>query len=87
MWNCLCYIGTFFGQTSSNDPDEKIREEETRKFQAEAKINLERQVNFLVFWGKLDRESVIRMPIRKRKLWIDLTIEQLRILYGTNDKD
>ena len=48
----------------------------------EAKINLEKQVNFLVFWGKLDRDSVIRMPIKKRKLWIDMTLENLRLLYG-----
>jgi len=39
----------------------------------------------LVFWGKLDRASVLKMPIWKRNHWIDLTIKNLKALYGQKD--
>lgn len=70
MWNCLCCIKTFFGRSYDNDED---------------KISLEREIQFLVYWGKLDRETAIHMPIFKRKIWIDLTIESVKKLYGTDE--
>lgn len=50
-------------------------------------MNIEKQVDFLIFWGKRDRESVIHMPLWKRKWTIEQTIENLKILYGKNNVD
>lgn len=70
MWKCLSYIRTFFGYNPNNPS---------------TRINIEKEVNFLVFWGKIDRYSVIHMPLWKRKLWVDLTLENLKMLYGKKD--
>jgi len=45
---------------------------------------LEKEINFLVFWGKLDRYSATRMPRWKRRKWIDWTIENLELIFGNN---
>jgi hypothetical protein len=42
-------------------------------------------MNFLVFWGKLDYQSVMRMPTWKRRYWIERTKENLKTLYGKGD--
>lgn len=38
-----------------------------------------------MFWGKLDRHSVIHMPRAKRKLWLKMTEDNLRMLYNTKE--
>ena len=40
-----------------------------------------RSLNFLVFWGRIDYQSVLHMPISKRRYQIDLTHENLKTLY------
>jgi hypothetical protein len=42
-------------------------------------------LNFLTWWGKLSRQEAIRLPKWKRLLWIDLTIENLKRLYGEEE--
>ncbi len=42
-----------------------------------------RSLNFLVFWGKIDYQSVLHMPTYRRKMMIELTGENLKNLYGS----
>ena len=39
--------------------------------------------NFLVFWGKIDYQSILTMPTYKRKMMIELTHDNLKTLYGS----
>jgi len=48
------------------------------------KVHLEKEINFLVFWGKIDRAQAIKMARWKRKLWVEMTSENLKLLYGTS---
>jgi hypothetical protein len=70
VWSCLYCTRTFFG-LNYEDPN--------------VKIALEKQLNFLTWWGKLSRQEAIRLPKWKRLLWIDLTIENLKRLYGEEE--
>jgi hypothetical protein len=42
---------------------------------------LEKSINFLTFWGRIDYQSVLRMPTYKRRDWINMTQENLKILF------
>jgi len=42
-----------------------------------------RSLNFLIFWGKIDCQSIRTMPTYIRKMMISLTSENLKTLYGT----
>jgi hypothetical protein len=44
---------------------------------------LEEEINFLVFWGKVGRESAMKMPRWKRRMWVEMTIKNLKQLYET----
>lgn len=47
-------------------------------------MELQKQLNFLVYWGKLSKEEVMVMPKWIRDYWVDLTIENIKILYGNS---
>ena len=70
MWRCPFFTGTFFGHNPKN-PREKII--------------LEEELNFLVFFGKFSRTEAKKMPTWKRKWNIEKTLENLKLVYGTND--
>jgi len=69
MWKCPFSTETFFGL---NPKDSK------------SKLDLEKEINFLVFFGKLSRSEAIRMPRWKRKQWVEWTVENLKLIYGTD---
>lgn len=46
---------------------------------------LEKELNFLVFWGKYSRNELLYIPKWKRKLLVEWTIENLKKLYGSED--
>lgn len=48
----------------------------------EYRPQLEEEINFLVWWGKLDRRSAIKLPRTKRKMWIDFTLKNINSLFG-----
>lgn len=42
---------------------------------------LKKSMNFLTFWGRIDYQSALRMPTYKRREWIEMTQENLKILF------
>lgn len=50
------------------------------------RIALQKEVQFLVFWGKLDRHSVMKMPRDIRKVWVELTSDSLKQLFGKGEE-
>jgi hypothetical protein len=47
---------------------------------------MQKSINFLTFWGRLDYYSACKLPTYKRNLYIDWTHENLKILFGKGDK-
>lgn len=45
------------------------------------KENLDDAIEFLVFWGKMDYQSALKMPTYKRKRWCERTSENVRLLF------
>jgi len=45
-----------------------------------------KSINFLTFWGKLDYQSVLAMSTAKRRSWIDMTHDNLAILFPKSKK-
>lgn len=72
MWRCQLRIVTFFGLIQNDN-------------YMEYKAQMEEEVNYLVFWGRVGRETVMKMPLYKRKMWIKMTIKNLKTLYNVKD--
>ena len=49
---------------------------------SEYRDHLVKVVNYLNFWGRIDYQSILRMPTHKRRHWTALTAENLKTLYN-----
>jgi len=71
MCKCLYCIKTFFGLNPENDPDIKLK--------------IEKQLDFLHFWGGYSFNELKKMAIWRRKLYIEWTISNIEHLFGKKD--